>query len=271
MRLSRSGIGLSLLFHALAIGGAMRVAWRTPQPSMPPVLQGTIVWLAAPPPPPPTAEPTATAEAAIPDAVDRARAEGPTPRSGRAARADRRSEPAAAPAPALPATPPPATAPAPNLAEARRRATVDVIEGTARDDAHRSFAFPGTIGQQRAFDESERFRRRERGLQPPLTAFDSPAKGRTDLPEEPTGPFGVHWVADDRYVFHEPDDRFILPGLFVEPTTFTRRFARTDLFLTAKPYYLMSDEERKAVEAEKQRRERLRRPTTGVVMRAEKD
>jgi hypothetical protein len=101
--------------------------------------------------------------------------------------------------------------------------------------------------------------------------FDSPAKGRAGLPEEPTGPFGVEWLTDDSYVFREPLDRFILPGLFVEPITFTRRFARTDLFLTAKPYYLMSDEERKAVDAEKQRRERLRRPTTGVVMPLEKD
>jgi hypothetical protein len=43
------------------------------------------------------------------------------------------------------------------------------------------------------------------------------------------------------------------------------------LFLTAKPSYLMDDEERAAVDAEKQRRELLRRPTTGAVMPLPKD
>jgi hypothetical protein len=166
---------------------------------------------------------------------------------------------------------PPTTAPVPDFAEARQRAASDVIEGTAHADAHRSFEFPGTIAQQRAFDESERLRRRERGLQPPLTVFDSEAKGRGGLPEEPTGPFGIHWVSDDCYVFREPLDRFILPGLFVPPTTCTHRLARADLFMTAKPRYLMRDEERKAVDAETQRRELLRRPTTDAVMPLEKD
>jgi len=69
-------------------------------------------------------------------------------------------------------------------------------------------------------------------------------------------------------------DRFAVMGLLippVPPTTCPRRPARTDLFATAKPSYLMGDEERAAVDAETQRREHLRRPTTGAVMRLEKD
>jgi hypothetical protein len=42
--------------------------------------------------------------------------------------------------------------------------------------------------------------------------------------------------------------------------------ARDDLFVDARPDYLMNAEERAAADAEFQRRERLRRPTTGVVM-----
>jgi|GEM_PF-5569227 hypothetical protein len=86
--------------------------------------------------------------------------------------------------------------------------------------------------------------------------------------------YGVHWVSDDCYVFREPPDRFAVMGLLippVPPTTCPRRPARTDLFATAKPSYLMGDEERAAVDAETQRREHLRRPTTGAVMRLEKD
>ena len=50
MRLSRSGIGLSLLVHALAVCALMRAVWHTPQRSAEPVLPGEIVWLAAPSP-----------------------------------------------------------------------------------------------------------------------------------------------------------------------------------------------------------------------------
>jgi hypothetical protein len=169
---------------------------------------------------------------------------------------------------------PGANTPAPDFVEERRRAAADLLEDGARADSRRSFSFPGTIAQQRAFEESERFRRRERGLQPPLTVFDSPAKGRAALPEEQMVVYGVHWVSDDCYVFREPPDRFAVMGLLippVPPTTCPRRPARTDLFATAKPSYLMGDEERAAVDAETQRREHLRRPTTGAVMRLEKD
>jgi len=279
MRLSRSGIGLSLLLHALAFWGVMQAVWHAPQrQSTAPLLQAAIVWslpseLA--PQPAPTERP-ATAEPAV-GSEDTSRAEGPARRSERTVRPSRTPPPDApiAPAPASPAPPSPAapnSASAQDLVEARRRAAVDTLEETARAEARRSFEFPGTIAQQRAFDESERVHRREQGLGPPLTVFDSPAKGRAALPEEATGPFGVHWVSDDCYVFREPLDRFVLPpALFIEPTTCTRRFPRDDLFVTAKPYYLMGAEERKAVAAETQRRERLRRPTTGAVMPLAKD
>jgi len=262
MRLSRSGV-LSLLLHAAALYALMGAAWHVPRPVV--ERPATIVWLAAP-------------EAASPPAASEDRpspAEPPTgPEDGsrtqraavhtpRAARANP-SPPVAATT--APQAAPPNVAPAPDLVEARRRATLGVLEDGDRADARRSFAFPGTIAQQRAFDESERIRRREHGLQPPLSVFDSPAKGRAALPEERMVVYGVHWVSDDCYVFREPLDRFILPGLFVPPVTCTSRFGRTDLFVTAKPSYLMSDEERAAVGTETQRRELLRRPTTGAVM-----
>ena len=167
----------------------------------------------------------------------------------------------------------PSSPSAPELVEARRRAATEVLEDGARADAHRSFAFPGTIGQQRAFDESERIRRRERGLGPPLTVFDSPAKGRAGLAEDRMVVYGVHWVSDDCYVFREPPSasscRYLVPP--APPKTCTKRPGRTDLFVTAKPSYLMHDEERAAVDAETQRRETLRRPTTGAVMPLAKD
>jgi hypothetical protein len=286
MRLSRSGIGLSVLLHMLGLYGLMHWALHAPRRTA--ELQAAIIWYAphqhalepAPAPPSP-ADRSATTEPAS-ESTDSSRVEvaprrtehTAPPARERAARPTptQPPEPAIAPAPATPpAAPARGNASVPNLVEARRRAAVDVLEERDRGDAHRSFAFPGTIAQQRAFDESERVRRRERGLQPPLTAFDSEAKGRAGLPEEPMGPFGVHWVSDDCYVFREPLDRFVLPGLFREPTTCTHRLVRTDLFTTAKPRYLMRDEEWKAVDAETQRRELLRRPTTGAVTPLEKD
>lgn len=266
MRLSRSGI-LSVALHALALYGLMRAGWQTPRPVT--QRQATIVWLAAAPAPPPPAS-EARPSPAEPNlgSEDGSRAEPAGVRAPRRVPTSR-----SPPAEVLPVPPTAAqsAAPAPDLAEARRRATTNALEDAERAGAHRSFAFPGTIAQQRAFDEAERNRRREHGLQPPLTVFDSPAKGRAGLAEEPAGPFGVHWVSDDCYVFREPTERFILPGLFVEPTTCTRRLARADLFVTAKPSYLMHEDERAAVDAETQRRERLRRPTTGAVMPLAKD
>jgi hypothetical protein len=267
MRLSRSGM-VSVLLHAVALYGLMRAGWHVPQPVA--KRPATVVWLAAPQAAPPPAEPedrpSAAASTAGPEDGSRAqRPRAPPPRAARAT-----PSPTAAATTAPPAAAP-SVAPPPDLVEARGRAAVDALDDDARANARRSFAFPGTIAQQRAFDESERFRRRDQGLQPPLTVFDSPAKGRAALPEPPVVAYGVHWVSDDCYVFREPLDRFILPGLFVPPVTCTRRLARTDLFLTAKPSYLMHDEERAAVDAETQRRELLRRPTTGTVIPLSKD
>jgi hypothetical protein len=282
MRLSRPGIGFSLLFHALALYGLMHWAWHAPRP-LPP--QTAIVWFApqelvpvshelARAPQQAQEQRSAVEPTVEPEDTPRAGSPAPPPERALHPNRTRRPKPAIAPAPPLPAQPPAAapTVPAQDLVEARRRAAGDVVEGATRADAHRSFEFPGTIAQQRALDESERVRRREQGLGPPLTVFDSPAKGRAGLTEEMPRGVGVVWVSDDCYVFREPMDRFVLPpALFIEPTTCTRRRARTDLFATAKPYYLMGDEERKAVAAETQRREILRRPTTGAVMSPTKD
>ncbi len=267
MRLSRPGI-VSVLLHGLALYGLMRGSWHTPWPQRP----ALVGWLATPQaasPPPESEARSSPAEPTI-GSQDGSRTERAEVRPRRPATANR--SPPAESTTGPPATAPsaPHTIPAPDLFEARRRAAVDVLEDGTRRDAHRSFAFPGTIAQERAFDESERIRRREQGLGPPLTVFDSPAKGRAALTEEPAV-YGVHWVSDDCYVFREPLERFVLPGLFVPPTTCTRRLARTDLFVTAKPSYLMGEEERAAVDAETQRRERLRRPTTGAVMPLAKD
>jgi hypothetical protein len=277
MRLWRSGIGLSLLAHALAVCGLMRVVWHTPQRPVAPVLQGEIVRLGAEPEPaapeerPAPSEPTARS-------ADDSRSGGAPGRRARSQPANRTPPEAvvapSAPSPAVSPDTTPSGLSVPDLVEARRRAATDVLEDGARADARRSFTFPGTIAQQREFDESERFRRREHGLGPPLTVFDSPAKGRAALPEERTVVYGVHWVSDDCYVFREPTERFAVMGMLippVQPITCTRPLARTDLFVTAKPSYLMHDEERAEVDAETQRRERLRRPTTGAVMPLTKD
>jgi hypothetical protein len=277
MRLSRSGIGLSLLVHALAVCTLMQAVWRTPQRSPAPVLLGEIAWLGVEPEPaapeerPAASEPTARS-------ADHSRSGDESGRA-RPSRPAKRAPPDAVLAPSAPSPPmAPAAAPsgpsAPDLIEARRRAATDVLEDGARAEARRTFTFPGTIAQQREFDESERFRRREHGLGPPLTVFDSPAKGRAALPEDRMVVYGVRWVSDDCYVFREPTERFAVMGMLippVPPTTCTRPLARTDLFVTAKPSYLMHDEERAEVDAETQRRERLRRPTTGAVMPLAKD
>ena len=267
MRLSRLAIGLSVSLHALAFCGLTRWAWRPTIRATEP--QAVVAWLATPQAAPSPAESRDRPSPAEPSpSKDASRAQRDAVRAGRSVPASR--------SPPTEDTPsrPEANTPAPDFVEERRRAAADLLEDGARADSRRSFSFPGTIAQQRAFEESERFRRRERGLQPPLTVFDSPAKGRAALPEEQMVVYGVHWVSDDCYVFREPPDRFAVMGLLippVPPTTCPRRPARTDLFATAKPSYLMGDEERAAVDAETQRREHLRRPTTGAVMRLEKD
>jgi hypothetical protein len=147
---------------------------------------------------------------------------------------------------------------------------VEVLEERAREGAYRSLTFPGTIAEQEAFDEAERFRRAERGLQAPLTAFDSAAKGRAGLSWTNASGQTTRWITDDCYQTSGTNNLFILPSLqalvSMPVTTCTGRLARGDLFVAAKPGYLMDDEERAATDAAIERRERLRRPTTGAVL-----
>jgi hypothetical protein len=143
------------------------------------------------------------------------------------------------------------------------------LQERARAGSYRSLTFPGTIAEQEAFDEVERFRRVERGLQVPLTAFDSPAKGRAGI--SATNAFGqtIRWISDDCYQTSGTNNLFILPTLQAlagTPVTMCTRPTRDDLFATAKPDYLMDTEERAATQAMLERRERLRRPTTGAVL-----
>jgi hypothetical protein len=133
-------------------------------------------------------------------------------------------------------------------------------------DSDRSFSFPGTVAEQRAFDEEEQFRRVDRGLQAPLTAFDSPSKGRAGLTAS-TALDSLAWVSDDCYRIADTSGRIWLPGFMVPATLCTGRQPRSDQFAGAKPSYLMDADERAAASADDQRRERLRRPTTGEVMR----
>jgi hypothetical protein len=131
----------------------------------------------------------------------------------------------------------------------------------------RSLRFPGTVGEERAFRESERLRSVERGLQEPLTAFDSPSKGRAGITE----PFGagqaIRWVTDDCYQLLGVTNPWLLFPDFMAPTTLcSQPGARDDLFATLKPSYLMDDAERAEADAAFQRRERLRRETTGAIM-----
>jgi hypothetical protein len=144
-----------------------------------------------------------------------------------------------------------------------------VLEERAREGAYRSLTFPGTIAEHEAFEEAERLRRVESGLQAPLTAFDSPSKGRAGLTD--TNPSGqiTRWISDDCYQTSGTNTLFVLPSLQAlagTPVTMCTHPSRDDLFATAKPDYLMDDEERAATDAAIERRERLRRPTTGAVM-----
>jgi hypothetical protein len=177
-------------------------------------------------------------------------------------------------------TPAPSSSPsieerATDFSEASRRAAVDVLEERDRAGSYRSFVFPGTIAEHEAFDEAQRLRRVERGLQAPLTAFDSPAKGRAGITETDAYGRTVRWISDDCYQTTGTNNLFLLPavaGLFAIPmTSCAQPPPRADLFATAKPDYLMGADERTAAAAASARRERLRRPTTGVVMSLEEE
>lgn len=262
-----TAIGFSVIAHALAAAGVTVASSRIPRvvvPKPPP----SAFWVTMPErtlPPPPAVlvppEPKASPPP-VPQPPERARrAEVPAPHSAQ---------------PAAPSTPPdasssPLTAPgrALELEEARRRAASEVLQERAREGAYRSLTFPGTLAEHEAFDEAERFRRVERGLQAPLTAFDSPSKGRAGLSD--TSPWGqtTRWISDECAQTSGTNNPFILPSLQAlagMPVTRCTDPVRDDLFATAKPDYLMDDEERAATDAALERRERLRRPTTGAVL-----
>jgi hypothetical protein len=154
--------------------------------------------------------------------------------------------------------------------EATRQAVRDVLRDRDVDASYRSFLFPGTIAEQQANDEAAARRHEEAGLQAPLTAFDSPSKGRAGLSEtSPLGDLKMLWVSDDCYQTTGTNNPFVLDiakGLYAAPTTFCLHPTRDDLFISAKPSYLMHAQERAATEKHLQRIERLRRPTTGVAM-----
>src|SRR5882672_407849 len=262
-----TAIGLSALLHALAALGLSVARWGNPPAAKRPA---PTFWatMREPerPPTPPEPQPAIAAPREQPARVQPA--EKP---------AIRGVETRAAPAPTtpqesvpVPSSSQPTEERALDLDEARRRAAVEVLRERERAGSYRSFTFPGTIAEQEAFDEAERFHRVERGLQAPLTAFDSPAKGRAGITE--TDAFGqtVRWISDDCYQTTGTHNLFLLPataGLFAIPmTNCAVPPPRADLFAAAKPDYLMDEAERAATTAASARRERLRRPTTDVVM-----
>ena len=212
MRLSRSGT-LSVLLHAVVMYGLIRAGWRhTPRRLA--QRQATIVWLA---------------DAASRVCARRVRRSDLIPRQSRPPRTQGGPADAlcvlGAPRPtrAPPVEVPTATCRHPRLARAgagcpsrsgprRRRAAANVADGAARRAALRS----RSPGRSRDNERSSACERASTGSNRRSPCSTSPAKGRAGLAEEPKGPFGVHWVSDDCYVFHEPLDRFLLPGLFVD-------------------------------------------------------
>jgi hypothetical protein len=157
-----------------------------------------------------------------------------------------------------------------DLSEARRRAAAETLAERDAAKGYRSFTFPGTIAAQEAFDHAERLRRVERGLQQPLTAFDSPSKGRAGLGESTSLGQYLRWTSDDCYEtggrWNPSLPEYAQALLAIPFHDCVRRQPRADLFATLKPSYLMDEDERRSAQAASERFERLRRPTTGVVM-----
>jgi hypothetical protein len=275
VRRLRIGVPLSLALHALVALGVSRFAWQAPQQIAKPAakLTSRVVWLTAPAPAAVAVPQNETAEAGVrqPSAPDEAaierEPEQPAPPTDQVVKPEPNETTTTQP-------PEPARRPSADLAEARRRAIDEIIDQRERDASYLSFAFPGTLGEERAFDESERHRRAEAGLQAPLTAFDSPSEGRAGLDERTVLGQYVRWISDECYQTHGTANPFILPivveVLYAAPTTTcVNTLPRRDLFANAKPRYLMDADERVAAAERTQRTERLRRPTTGAVMSLE--
>jgi hypothetical protein len=277
MRPSSGGIPLSLVLHALVALGVSRIASHAPEPVVGRT-PATFMWITAPRSAPtseqPPAEPQLSAEpepATEPDAADGvpAAANEPdrTPAAGAIATltepAENTGSPRASDLGSLPD----------DLTEARRRAIESLATERERGSSYRSFIFPGTLAEQQAFAESEGHRRTEAGLQAPLTAFDSPSKGRAGLSERTSLGQYVRWVSDDCYETLGTGNLFVLPSaewLYSMPTVnCVDPRPRSDLFASAKPAYLMDAKERAAADERLQRIERLRRPTTGAPMSLE--
>jgi hypothetical protein len=282
-QLHRKSVVVSLALHGLALVGLSWFALQPSQPGLP--AQPILVWLTPPTAPDvPEAAPADPASAGA--ASEPTRAEpAPSTRppmqpelSRQPSRERERQKPAGAGEAvtrtgAGDETPPQSSPPRPRSslspAEARQRAVDGVLEERERGSSYRSFTFPGTIAEQQKLDADEALRRTEAGLQAPLTVFDSPSKGRAGLDEHTVPGEHFRWISDACYQNVEMNTPFTFVPLMT-PTLCARSRPRDDLFLSAKPAYLMGAAERAATAAHVKRLERLRRPTTDAVMPLQK-
>ena len=267
MHCLRIGVPLSLALHVVVALVASRVVWQTQQPIATRAIRA--IWLTAPITPPAT-PPSGQPADPIPQQPIAPNEETTQPARGSPPRPTDQGPPSdSTPTATQPPTPSPRFLD--DLSEARQRALESALQDEERALSYRSFTFPGTLGEQQSLRESERHRRAEAGLQAPLTAFDSPSKGRAGSSEQTA--FGyVRWLSDECYQTSGNTNLFLLPsvqGLPGPTTVCVRARPRGDLFENAKPSYLMDASERDAAAERLQRLDRLRRPTTGTVMSLE--
>jgi hypothetical protein len=267
MHCPRIGVPLSLALHVVVALVASRFAWQMQQPIAKPPIRA--IWLTAPIAPP-AIPPAGQQTDPIPQQPIAPNEEITQPAKGLPPRpTDQVSPSDSTPTATQPPTPSPRFLD--DLSEARQRALESALQEEERALSYRSFTFPGTLGEQQSSRESERHRRAEAGLQAPLTAFDSPSKGRAGLSEQTA--FGyVRWLSDECYQISGNTNLFLLPSaqaLSGPTTACVRARPRGDLFENAKPSYLMDASERDATAERLQRLDRLRRPTTGTAMSLE--
>jgi hypothetical protein len=280
LQLPRKSVVVSLALHGLALVSLSRFALQPLQPALP--AQPIFVWLAPPTAPtvpePAPAEPRSAAAASKPTRAEPAPSTRPPTQpevSRDQSREHERRKPAGTGEPVTPTdeTPRQPSPPGPRSslspAEARQRAVDSVLEERERGSSYRSFTFPGTIAEQQKVDADEAQRRTEAGLQAPLTVFDSPSKGRAGLDEHSVPGEHFRWISDACYQNAGMNTPFTFVPLMT-PTLCARSRPRDDLFMSAKPTYLMGAEERAVAAKRVQRFERLRRPTTDAVMPLQK-
>jgi hypothetical protein len=262
MRRWRANVLLSVALHALTALGLGRVDWYASPPlaeSRP--IRGRLVRPEPPAAPTPREQPPAAREPVAPSVEQSAPERPGAEPAPRAVPSPEQTESAG-----VEPSPVPGEDLATRLDEALRSAFVDLDTARRRQDSVRSLRFPGTVGEERAFRESEGLRRAERGLQEPLTAFDSPSKGRAGITERFGNGQVIRWVTDDCYQLLGVSNPFLLfPDFWAPSTLCGQPRPRDDLFATSKSY-LMDDAERAEADAVFQRRERLRREPTGAVM-----